>query len=81
MPTPESEAAFARVVAARAKLSQINDELRTVETEIRQSAAYSEKRISAEAQYDQLQVEWDNASRDLKSAVDEFSATLETSLM
>jgi hypothetical protein len=77
MPTPESAAAFARLVAMRTSLSQVNEQLHLVEIEIRGSAAYSERRIAAEDRYARLQAEWDRAFRDLELATKEYSALLE----
>jgi hypothetical protein len=77
MPTPESTAAFAKLVATRSKLNRVKEELRVNELQIRESAAHSDRRIVAEDRYARLQAEWDRAVRDLKSAVEEFSATVE----
>ena len=56
---------------------KVNQQLRRAESEIRESAAHSAREIAAEHRYDQLQVEWDKALRDLKSATDHFSQTID----
>jgi uncharacterized protein YukE len=76
MPTPESAEAFARLVAARARLTEISNDLRVAFADIQGTAAHSEKRKEAERRYGELQVQWDEAFRAFELATEEFSTAV-----
>jgi hypothetical protein len=65
MPTPESADAFAKLVAARARLTEITKLLNE-----------SHERGSVQG-YERLQAEWDTAYKEFQAATDVFSAAVE----
>jgi hypothetical protein len=65
MPTPESEEAFAKLVASRTRLTEVTKLL---------NECYE---VGSRQRYGQLQAEWDNAYREFQVATEAFSATVE----
>jgi hypothetical protein len=67
VPTPESGEAFAKLVAARTRLTEITKEL---------NRASAQMHVSNEGRqlYAQLQQEWEDAFQQFETATDEFSA-------
>jgi hypothetical protein len=68
MPTPESAAAFAKLVEKRARLNEVSRELR--------NALENRAIISGDRRYQELQAQWDQALRDMELATEEFSAII-----
>ena len=66
MPTPESAAAFARLVEKRARLSEVSKQLH--------DAMADWTSVAGKTRYRELQAEWDTALRELELATGEFSA-------
>jgi alkanesulfonate monooxygenase SsuD/methylene tetrahydromethanopterin reductase-like flavin-dependent oxidoreductase (luciferase family) len=69
MPTPESAAAFAKLVQTRARLNIVSSELKE---------ALNARGLSAldDERYRKLQQEWDEALRAFEVATDEFSSVV-----
>jgi uncharacterized protein YukE len=70
VPTPESAAAFAKLVEARTLLNEISGQLREA-LEKRGSGPASEQRFR------EVQARWDEALRTLQQLTDEFSALIQ----
>jgi hypothetical protein len=70
MPTPKSAEAFARLVAARARLTEVTKLLNESHADFL-SNGQAERQRHAE-----LQAGWDEAHLTFKQATDEFSATI-----
>jgi uncharacterized protein YukE len=70
MPTPESAAAFAKLVSARTKLNEITKQLNDAHAEISAGGQGARQR------YAELQTEWDKAFRAFELATEEFAATV-----
>ena len=68
MPTPESAAAFAKLVEKRARLSEVSRQLH--------DAIADRSSIAGSTRYRELQAEWDTALRELELATEEFSAVV-----
>ena len=68
MPTPESAAAFARLVDKRERLNEVSKKLH--------DAMQNRVSVAGERRYKKLQAEWDKALRELQSATEEFSAII-----
>jgi hypothetical protein len=68
MPTPESAAAFARLVEKRARLSEVSKQLH--------DAMADRSSIAGSARYKELQDEWELALREMEQATEEFSAVI-----
>ena len=66
MPTPESAAAFDKLVEKRSRLNDISKELHDALTD--------RTSISGNTRYRELQAAWDEAFREFESATEEFSA-------
>ena len=69
MPTPDSAAAFARLVEARTRLSELSVDLRNALESRGQSSA-------AEQRFRQVQQQWDEAFQAFQAATDQFSAVV-----
>jgi outer membrane protein assembly factor BamD (BamD/ComL family) len=70
MPTPESAAAFARLVEARERLNQLSAEL----TKALESRGQS---VAAAERYRELQQQWDDAFHVFEQATNEFYAAVQ----
>ena len=70
MPTPESGAAFAKLVEKRARLNEVARQLR--------DALQNRASVSGEHRYRELQAEWDQALREMDQAAEEFSKIIKT---
>jgi hypothetical protein len=68
MPTPESEAAFARLVEKRARLKVVSKQLH--------DAIQNWGSVDGERQYNEVQAEWELALREMEAATEEFSAII-----
>ena len=68
MPTPESRAAFAKLVEKREHLHEVSKKLH--------HAMPNRASEAGDRRYKKLQAEWDKALRELRSATEEFSATI-----
>jgi hypothetical protein len=66
MPTPESAAAFAKLVEKRSRLSEVSKELR--------DAMVDRSSVVGNTRYMELQAEWELALREMEQATEEFSA-------
>ena len=72
MPTPESQEAFARLVATRTRLTEVTKLLNECH-----EAHFTTFGHGSRQRYDQLQAEWDRAYEEFQAATDAFSATVE----
>ena len=70
MPTPEIADAFAKLVAARTQLTDINKELNQSEADILSGGK------AARDRHAQLQAKWDEAFHAFELAAEEFSVAL-----
>ena len=68
MPTPESAAAFAKLVEKRERLSAVSKQLH--------DAIADRSSVAGSTRYRALQAEWDTALRELELATEEFSAVI-----
>jgi hypothetical protein len=68
MPTPESAAAFAKLVEKRARLNEVSRELR--------NALKNRTSVFGDRRYQELQAEWEQALREMEAATKEFSAAI-----
>jgi hypothetical protein len=68
MPTPESAAAFARLVEKRARLSEVSKQLH--------DAMADRSSVAGNTRYRELQTEWEQALREMEAATEEFSAVI-----
>jgi hypothetical protein len=66
MPTPESAAAFAKLVEKRARLGDVSKQLHDAITD--------RSTVAGNTRYIELQAEWELALREMKEATEEFSA-------
>ena len=72
MPTPESTDSFARLVAARARLTEVTRILNESHTALLSDGQAGRQR------YAELQGEWEEAFRSFLAATEVFSATVKT---
>jgi hypothetical protein len=68
MPTPESAAAFAKLVERQARLSEVSKQLR--------DAIADRSSVAGTTRYREVQAEWELALREMEAATEEFSATI-----
>jgi len=68
MPTPESAAAFAKLVEKRARLGEVSKQLH--------DAMADRSSVAGTTRYRELQAEWEQALREMDSATEEFSAII-----
>ena len=68
MPTPESAAAFAKLVEKRARLSEVSRQLH--------DAMADRASVAGNTRFRELQAEWEEALRGLEAATEEFSAVI-----
>ena len=68
MPTPESAAAFAKLVEKRVRLSEVSKQLH--------DAMADRGSIAGSTRYRELQAEWEQALRDMQSATEELAAII-----
>ena len=68
MPTPESAAAFAKLVEKRARLNEVSKQLH--------DALADRSSVGGNTRYKELQVEWEAALSEMETATEEFSAVI-----
>ena len=68
MPTPESAAAFAKLVEKRARLSEVSKQLH--------DAMVDRSSVAGNNRYRELQAEWEHALRAMEVATEEFSVVI-----
>jgi hypothetical protein len=68
VPTPESAAAFSKLVEKRARLSEVSKQLH--------DAMADRASIAGNTRHRELQAEWEQALRDMQSATEELAAII-----
>ena len=68
MPTPESAAAFAKLVEKRARLNEVSKQLH--------DAMADRGGVAGNTRYRELQAEWEQALREMEAATEEFAAVI-----
>ena len=70
MPTPESAAAFAKIVERRTRLNEVSKQLH--------DAMGDRSSVDGNTRYRELQAEWELALREMEAATEEFSAVIKS---
>jgi len=68
MPTPESAAAFAKLVEKRARLNEVSKQLH--------DALGDRSSVAGNTRYRELQAEWKQALREMEAATEEFATVI-----